>query len=280
MSAYSQPMINKQSVMITVAPNGARKTKEDHPLLPLTPEELAQAAKDCLDAGAAMMHLHARDAQGRHSLSPEHFLEAIACIKKTVGDSLVLQVTSEACGMYSVDEQMAAMRQLEPEALSMAINEFVPDEVSEPEAARFFQWVSEKRIFPQFIVYSPSELKRYRTLVNREIIPATPHLLLLVLGKYAQGQQSTTGDLRPFLPSSGIDVPWTVCAFGKEEFDCMKLAVSKGGHARVGFENNIYMSDGTRARDNAALVHQLATSVLEDGYELATADDIRNIIGN
>ena len=263
--------------MITVAPNGARKTKTDHPSLPLTPQELAQTAKDCLETGAAMMHLHVRDDQGKHSLEPDLYLKAMECVKQAVGDELVLQITSEACGVYTPEQQMAAMRQLHPESMSLAINEFVPDQEHEAEAARFFHWVSEREILPQYIVYSTDDLKFYQDLLYREIVPATPHLLLFVLGKYATGQQSRPDDLLPFLDVQEMKTPWAVCAFGKEEYNCMKRAIASGGHARVGFENNLYLSDGQQAKDNAALVHQLANAVLEDGYTLATADDVRSL---
>src|SRR6202008_3948323 len=82
-------------VVLAVAPNGGRKTKADHPALPLTSGELARAAAECLERGASMIHLHVRDAEGRHSLDPEAYRAAIASICQEVGDRLVLQITSE-----------------------------------------------------------------------------------------------------------------------------------------------------------------------------------------
>ena len=73
-------------VVIAVAPNGARKRRDDHPRLPLSPGELAQCAADCLAAGASMMHLHVRDAEGRHSLEPADYRAAIAAIRERTGD--------------------------------------------------------------------------------------------------------------------------------------------------------------------------------------------------
>ena len=65
-------------VVVTVAPNGGRKTKADHPALPLTADELARTAAECLERGASMIHLHVRDAEGRHSLDPEAYRATIA----------------------------------------------------------------------------------------------------------------------------------------------------------------------------------------------------------
>ncbi len=84
---YARPLI------ITVAPNGAYKQAVDHPALPLTTQSLAQTAKQCLEAGAAMLHLHIRDAQGRHSLDLQGYQDAIAAVRAAVGQEMVLQVT-------------------------------------------------------------------------------------------------------------------------------------------------------------------------------------------
>ena len=93
-------------LMIAVAPNGARKTKQDHAGLPLSPAELALTAAECEDAGACMIHLHVRDQQGRHSLDADLYRDAIAAIRKQVGDELVIQITTEAVGIYKPDEQI------------------------------------------------------------------------------------------------------------------------------------------------------------------------------
>ena len=87
--------------MLTVAPNGGRKTKADHPALPLAADELARMAAECLERGASMIHLHVRDAEGRHCLDPEAYRATIAHICEAVGDRLVLQITSESLGQYS-----------------------------------------------------------------------------------------------------------------------------------------------------------------------------------
>lgn len=101
-------------VVIAVAPNGARKTRADHPRLPLTPDELAQCAAHCLDAGAAMLHLHVRDAQGRHSLEPADYRAAIDAIRARAGDELIVQVTSEGGGHSSRPHRWRASRRSRP----------------------------------------------------------------------------------------------------------------------------------------------------------------------
>jgi uncharacterized protein (DUF849 family) len=82
------PFPDWQPLIITIAPNGARKTKVDHPALPMTPSEIADAAATCRDAGASMIHLHVRDRQGRHTLDPDAYRAAIWAIKEAVGEEI------------------------------------------------------------------------------------------------------------------------------------------------------------------------------------------------
>ncbi|HEY1886848.1 MAG TPA: 3-keto-5-aminohexanoate cleavage protein, partial [Roseiarcus sp.] len=96
-------------VVLAVAPNGGRKTKADHPALPLTPSELARTANECLERGASMIHLHVRDAEGQHCLDPEVYRATMAEVCQEVGDRLVVQITSESLGRYSPAEQRAAV---------------------------------------------------------------------------------------------------------------------------------------------------------------------------
>ena len=83
-----------EPLVVAVAPNGARKSQQDHPALPITPEEIAREAAACAEAGAAMLHLHVRDAQGRHSLDVEAYRTAIAAVRRAVGQRMILQVTT------------------------------------------------------------------------------------------------------------------------------------------------------------------------------------------
>ena len=111
---------------IAVAPNGGRKVKADHPAVPLTPAELAVTAAQCLEAGAAMIHAHVRNADGSHLLDADAYRDAIAAIRSTVGDKLVMQITSEALGKYTPAEQRAVVQAVKPEAASLALRELVP----------------------------------------------------------------------------------------------------------------------------------------------------------
>ena len=96
-------------------------------MLPISAGELAETTAACRDAGAAMIHLHVRDREGRHLLDADAYREATGAIRGAVGSDLVIQVTTEAVGRYKADEQAAMRRATMPEAASLALREFVPE---------------------------------------------------------------------------------------------------------------------------------------------------------
>ncbi len=262
-------------LIITVAPNGAYKQASDHAQVPLTAQSIATTAKACLDAGAAMLHLHIRDAHGRHSLDVQGYRDALAAVRQAVGDELVLQVTSEAAKVYQAPTQIAMVRELRPEAVSVGLREIDQPEIGEAGLAEFFGWLAGERTMTQLIAYDVADLLRWQALRQAGVVPDAPWSLLFVLGRYTAGQQSNPRDLVPFLQAHAGQEPWAVCAFGATEHACVTAAAAMGGHVRVGFENNFHLKYGALAPDNAALVAQAAQAAHSLGRPLARASDIR-----
>ncbi len=186
-------------VVVTVAPNGGRKTKADHPALPLTADELARTAAECLERGASMIHLHVRDAEGRHCLDPEAYRATIAHICEAVGDRLVLQITSELLGHYSPAEQRAAVLKTNPEAVSLALRELAPEAPDEKDFCVFLAKLKQMRVWPQIILYTPAEAERLGAMVKQGLIPFDRLAVLYVLGRYSLTRTALPRDLLPFL---------------------------------------------------------------------------------
>jgi len=261
---------------ITVAPNGARKVKTDHPAIPLTAAELADCAARCLDAGAAMIHVHVRKPDGSHLLDADAYREATASIRSAVGDRLIVQITSEALGLYGPDEQIAVVRAARPEAVSLALRELVPTAAEEIAFAELLQWCRAEKVAPQIILYSPDEASRLADLKARGLVPWEDIPVLYVLGRYSPGQVSRPLDLLPFIAT---DMPrfghWSVCAFGPREAACVTTAAMLGGHVRVGFENNQRLPDGRTASSNADLVRVTREALRVVGLEYCNAAALR-----
>jgi 3-keto-5-aminohexanoate cleavage enzyme len=256
-------------LVVTVAPNGARRTKADHPHLPLTPAEIAREAERCAAAGASVLHLHVRDEDGRHSLAPRHYRSAIAAVRHALGDGMVIQITTEAAGRYGPDEQMATVRDVHPDAVSLGLAELIPDDRAIDAAAAFLAWLQRERIAPQYILYSPREVVWFHDLRGRGVIPQRRPFALFVLGRYGEQTEAQPQDLLPFLAAHDPECLWAACAFGPCEGACLLTAAGLGGHVRVGFENNLRLADGRLAMSNAELVAQVTAAAPLLGRKLA-----------
>jgi uncharacterized protein (DUF849 family) len=263
-------------VLLAVAPNGARRGKSDHPALPVTPDELALTALACLEAGAAMIHLHVRDPAGAHCLDADLCRDAIRVVRDAVGDRMIVQITTEAVGRYAPEEQMALVEAVRPEAASLALRELCPDASHEKGFAAFLAFLDRERIAAQFILYEAADVARLVDMVDRGMVPDAAPPVLYVLGRHAASGRSAPADLLPFLSAAAGRFPdFMACAFGADEAACGVAAALLGGDIRVGFENNLHLPDGTIAPDNAALVAAVAGPLKSLGRRTATADAVR-----
>lgn len=266
-------------LIIAVAPNGARRRQVDHPAIPVTAAETAATAALCADAGASLLHLHVRDRNENHILDADAYLDAIAAVRKAVGSRMIVQITTEAVGHYSQAEQMAVVRAVRPEAVSVALRELIQTPEDEPEAAAFLAELASDGVMVQHIVYTPSEVTHLRGLMRRGVVPDDrPPFPLFVLGRYSAGQVSSPADLLPFIHAWGDAGPWAMCAFGGREAACAAVAAGLGGHVRVGFENNLWLPDGGVAAHNADLVVLAAQAGALAGRAPATAEDARALL--
>ncbi len=262
--------------MIAVAPNGGRRTKADHPAIPLTAAELARTAAECADAGAAMIHVHIRRPDGRHLLDADVYKQAIAAIRAEVGERLVIQITTEALDIYAPAGQIAVLKAVRPEAASLALRELVPDEAAEPAFADVLAWMKRESVLPQIILYDPLEAVRLAGMIRRGVVPWPDIPVLYVLGRYSVSQTSQPSDLLAFLaPEAPRFANWSVCGFGKREAACVTMAALLGGHIRVGFENNLHLPDGRLASGNAELVKTVAATIQGLGYAPCDAASAR-----
>lgn len=264
-----------RGIAIAVAPNGGRRSKSDHSGLPLSPEELAACAAECLEAGASMIHIHVRDDAGCHCLEVDRYRAAIAAIRDTVSDRLIIQVTTESLGIFTPDEQMDLVRVLHPEACSIALREMVPDASYESAFAALLEWMRHERIVPQIILYDRPDLERLQDMLRRGLVPAEDIPVLFVLGRYTTHQQSSPADLQEFLQVSSAFAHWSMCAFGQDEAACGVAAALMGGNVRLGFENNLLLPEGTVAENNAALIAPVRESLRLLGRGLETAETQR-----
>ena len=266
----------EKHLIIMSAPNGARRSREDHPTLPITPRQLAEEAGQLLEQQVAVLHLHVRDRAGSHSLDPEFYREAIASIRSAVGNELVIQVTSESVGIYTREEQMDMVKSLRPEAVSLALHELCPDSSCESGAGRFYEFLQKENIWPQHILYSAGDVARFDQLRRRGLFAEDHPFCLLILGNHVDEQEGTTEELEQMRSAADFgEFPWGACCFGKNEYQTMLETVSAGGHVRLGFENNLSLPDGSLARSNSQLIERFRQSLPQQSRKPANGEQVR-----
>jgi uncharacterized protein (DUF849 family) len=268
---------------IMVAPNGARKGKSDHPNLPITLPEIAAEAKACFALGARALHLHVRDVEGRHSLDPRLYVAATAAIRNVVGADMIVQITTEAVGQFTPDEQIAVVREVVPEAVSIAVKELIPESGREAAASALYSWCRDRKIALQHIIYTPDEFAHLLDLIARKIVPGDRHSVIFPLGRYATGQESDPAELLPFIRLVEENGPerfdWFVCAFGVAETQALTISAGLGGHCRIGFENNFLNVDGSRALDNAERLKDLNKALYANRRSRASREIALRMLG-
>ena len=262
--------MTEQPLIIAVAPNGARKTKADLKQIPLTPEEIAETAKECLSAGATMIHLHVRNPEdSSHSLSVNHYKAAIEAINTATNHEILIQVTSEAVGIYTPDEQFEMIHTLKPDAVSIGLREI--ESLNEKTITDHFLKMKDSGTTPQIILYNETDLNKYHDWLSRRVLPSSAYPVLLVIGKATPDGSFDNHFLTQHHTSKIKASSWMVCGFGIQEIETAKLAADLGGHVRMGFENNSLLQDGTEAENNAALLKQI-TRYVEDKRSIANLE--------
>ena len=277
-------------MILSVAPNGGRLQKSDHAALPLSIEELVVCARACRDAGASLMHFHVRDGEGRHSLDAGLYREALAALKKEQGlptsnpissGGLLLQISSEGLGRYSPCEQARCVFESGCEFASVSVREMTADGMAT--ARSFYEEARERAVHLQHILYTPSDAAGLGRMVEEGVVGREGLCLLFVYGSYGEG----VGGLPPldiFLqeclkPFCGEEPLWFLCSFGKGEQACLLEAARGGGHARVGFENNLVRCDGSLAASNAEQVASLVAALRTRKMGVAGVQETRALLG-
>lgn len=264
-------MIQRPAI-ICAAINGARRTPADHPALPVTPEGILREAQACQKAGAAMLHLHVRDGDRRHSLDGGLYAEALAALEDL---DMVIQITTEAVGRYAPEAQAECLVRLTPAQASVSVREIARDAAV---AARLYRDADAAGTEIQHILYDDADLQQLKAWQAAGVVPSSRLNLLFVLGRYQPAEPARAQDLPDRLRGMPADSLWSVCAFGQSEAACAAMAFALGGHVRVGFENNLHLPDGRLAPDNAALVTNAAALARTIGVRPATPAETRAIL--
>jgi 3-keto-5-aminohexanoate cleavage enzyme len=268
-------------MVITAAMVGAETTREQTPYLPISPEEIAEDAARCREAGAAMVHLHVRTPDGRPSQDTELFRAAIRAIRQRT-DVLVQVSTGGAVGM-SVDERCGPLRLTGEDRPDMAtlttgtVN--FGEEVfwnPRPLVRDIARRIKELGLRPELECFDVGMIDEARYLAKEGLVELPAHFDF-VLG--VPGTLAARAEVLDFMIASLPEgSTWTVAAVGRHQLPFVELAAERGGNARVGLEDNIYVSKGVLARGNWELVAEAAKRAKEKGRALASPQEARKLL--
>ncbi len=296
-------------IIISCAVTGSIAVPSQSPYLPVTGEEIANSAIEAAEAGAAILHLHARRPEDGHpSSDPAHWAGFLPTIKART--DAVVNMTTGGNAIMTLDQRLAAPKANNPEMCSLnmgsmnfalypaiaRIKEFkypwekpflenTDDLVfknTPKDIARVLQEMGEERGARfEFECYDLSHLTMLRHFVDRGAVkpPYFIQFVFGVLGGMAAEPDTLTHLKRTADRLFGSDYMFSVLAAGRMQVPMATIAAAMGGHVRVGLEDSLYIGRGQLAKSNAEQVRLIRGIVEGLGREVATPDDVRGMLG-
>jgi 3-keto-5-aminohexanoate cleavage enzyme len=267
-----------EKLIITAALSGAEVTREQQPALPITPDEIADAAFECAKAGASIVHVHGRNDDGSPTQDKETYRKIINAIRERC-DIIVQVSTGGAVGM-TAEERLAPVT-LVPEmaTLSMGSVNFGGDVfMNHPADMEIFAAsMKQHGVKIEYEVFDTGMITTVNRWIKKGLI-STPLHIDFVLG--IPGAMAATPEALMYMKSQLPEgASWTVAGIGAAQLSLGTMAILLGGHVRVGFEDNVYYRKGELATSNAQLVARIARISRELDRPVATPDEARAILG-
>ena len=284
-----------KKVIITVAQTGAFHGKEANPNIPLTPKEIADSAYDCYNAGAAIVHIHARDKEGLSTNDPKIYSEIGSGIRAKC--NLVLQYSTAPANRAGTGVEDGMKLLYDPELVKPEMCSLDCSLISTSWAGRTFvyEWfrdfllkyagmMKDMGIKPELECFEPTSIEDVFNVLEPAGVLEDPISLSFVMGmdKISQGAISFSEKNLDFmiskLPTDRFVDFSTISIGAKNHVPGMAMTVLKGGGARVGMEDNIYYAPGRLLKSNAEMVERAVRIIHELGMEVATPDEAREIL--
>jgi 3-keto-5-aminohexanoate cleavage enzyme len=274
-------------LIINLAGTGMVPTKADNSAVPITPEEIAEDCARCHALGVSIFHLHARDEAGAPTWRPEVYRRIVLGVRARCPDAILCVSTSGR--NFKRFEERSAVLELDgdarPDMASLTLGSLnFPSQASVNEPAMIkalAEKMAARGIVPELEVFDFGMLDYGKFLIERGIL-RPPYYFNLLLGSL--GTLSATpfhlSSLVRDLPAAATSVTWAGAGIGRYQFFVNSLAVTMGGHVRVGLEDNLFLDPGKeRPASNPALVERLVRLAEALGRPVATPQQARAMIG-
>lgn len=271
-------------LVVNAALTGMIPRKEDNPHVPVTPEEIAADAERCQRAGASIVHLHARDEDGRPTYRRAVYAEIVAQVRSRCPD-LIICVSTSGREFKTFEERSDVLGldgDLRPDMASLTLGSLnFPREasVNDPEMIRrLAERMRDVDIVPELEIFDLGMLDYGRFLVERGVLQP-PFYFNFMLGSL--GTLSATplhlALLAEHMPAGST---WAAAGIGRFQLHVNTLAVAMGGHVRVGLEDNLWLDDGrTQLATNEQFVERITAIARPMGREIAGPRIARELIG-
>ena len=268
-----------EKLIITCAITGAEVTKEINEAVPYTANEMAEAAYQAYQAGASIIHLHARYDDGTPTQDKDRFEVLINAIKAKCPDVIIQVSTGGAVGM-SRDERLDVLN-VKPEmaTLDCGTLNFGGDDIfvnTENDIKYFAEKMNKLGVRYEMECFEKGHIDTTLRFIKKGIIQNHLHYSF-VLGV----RGGMVGEERDFLflkNSIPNNATYSVAGIGRYEFSLAELSVKHGGHVRVGLEDNIYIDKGVLASSNSQLVEKVVEIAKKYNRQIATPKDTRRIL--
>lgn len=276
--------MTSDKLIINLALTGMVPTKRDNPYVPITPDEIAQDCHHCYLVGASILHLHARDHEGYPTYRSEVYREIVAKVRQKCPDAIICVSTSGRT--FKTFEQRSAVLDLEgdvkPEMASLTLGSLnFPGQasVNDPAMIRgLAERMHERGIVPELEIFDLGMIDYARFLIERGVLrePFYFNLLLGSLGTLS----ATPSHLTTLAMSLPAEATWAGAGIGRFQFLVNAMAVTMGGHVRVGLEDNLYY-DGKKQHlaTNVGLVQRLVRLAEAAERGIASPAEARSLIG-
>lgn len=267
-------------LIITAAICGAEVTKENNSAVPYTVEEIGREAEAAYRAGASIVHLHVRQDDGTPTQDKERFRLCIEEIKRRCPDVIIQPSTGGAVGMSNEERLQPIYLHPEMATLDCGTCNFGGDEIfvnTENAIKEFGQKMIELGIKPEVEVFDKGMIDSAIRLQKKGFIKAPMHFNF-VMGVNG-GISATLRDFDFLMGSIPEGSTFTVSGIGRNQFQVAAMSIVSGGHVRVGFEDNVYISKGVPAKSNGEMVEKVVRLAKELGREVATPAEAREILG-
>ena len=266
-------------LIITAAICGAEVTKAQNEAVPYTVDEMVAEARRAYDAGAAILHIHVREDDGTPTQDRERFRAVMDAIRAELPDVLMIPSTGGAVGM-SPDERLQAT-ELYPEMATLDCGTCnFGDEIFDntmPTMRAFGRRMLDNNIKPEYECFEMGHLDTILTMARRGEVPGAPMQFNFVLG-VGGCTPATPKNLCWLVDSIPAGSTWTATGVGRSAFPLAATAIVMGGNVRVGFEDNIYLERGVKARSNGELVEKVVRISRELGRAIASPAEARELL--